>query len=223
MRSFYSSGVIRTALTVVVLGGLLAGCGSPPSSHSSSGSNGEIRPSGAKVSNLPIGFPNNPDNRLGPDLAPAPYTAEQIRRDCPAGRKNTFGMISRRGTFVSVQQFVSVDAQGAQIKSVLAKVYQDNTGTKGSEIDPEEVTESRFTWAELQSHASYPAKDTTIAQERIQVRAGSYDCWRYEVREGATLSKYWFPREIAGPPVKSEVFRGDELLISVELTELQMP
>ena len=217
MRSNSAAVLLRTAILVLVGSGLLVGCGTS-SGNNSRESRGSIQPAGAKTTGLPMGFPDTPEQRLGPDLAPTPYTAAEIREECPAGRKNTFAMVTQKGRFVSVQHFVEVSEEGAKIKQILAEVFDDP-----KRRPPPQTEEQLVTWRDLQSHASYPAKDTTIRRERIEVRAGWYDCWLYEVREGLTLTKYWFPSELAGPPVKSEVYRGNELILSLELTELVMP
>jgi hypothetical protein len=67
-------------------------------------------------------------------------------------------------------------------------------------------TPARSAWRDLQAHASYPEIATEIAADRIEVPAGTYDCWRYEVvipEEGGTeVTRAWFAKDLPGPPVR---------------------
>ena len=64
-------------------------------------------------------------------------------------------------------------------------------------------------WAELQKHGSFPAAQTTIASESRTVPAGTFECWRYEVRSESSgrpsVQRFWFAKETAGPPIHMEV------------------
>jgi hypothetical protein len=162
---------------------------------------------------LPPGFPNLADRLLEPDHAPTPYTAAEIRAACPKGRVSTWRMVTDKGTFFSVQRFVDVDARGARLQSLLTR--EDGIQSGSTEA-------SSGTWEKLQSHASFPADSTRILAERIRVPAGEYDCWVYEVAEEKTLTTYWFPRALPGPPVRVVIREGEKQILSMELVEVRL-
>jgi len=74
---------------------------------------------------------------------------------------------------------------------------------------------------ELQAHASFPSKDTHIFEDRCQVPAGSFDCWVYRVRrrENGKLHelRYWFAKELPGPPVLLEEERAGTRTLTMTL------
>lgn len=183
----------------------------PPSRATpSSGGSGELQ--------LPIGYPTGPDHYLGEGLSPAPYTAAQIREACPPGRMNRFKMTRPEGKFITVQRFVETTEDGAKIQAVIGRRNWDDPRR-----DPPTQSEELIrTWTELQSHSSYPADQTKISRDRVRVEAGEYDCWKIQVEEGLTTTYYWFAVHLAGPPVLTEVFRGQDRLLTMELVAITM-
>jgi len=164
---------------------------------------------------LPVGFPSDPERRLAPSQAPTPFTAEQIRLACPTGRINRFRVEQHRGSEtrveVSVQHFVETNEIGAKIKSVSADIEKPVPGPS---------QELMLRWDELRAHASYPAEQTKITRETVTVPAGTYDCWLYTVNDGSFVSRYWFARTLAGPPVLATVERGGKLVRKIDLIDL---
>ena len=84
--------------------------------------------------------------------------------------------------------------------------------------------EATVTWAELMSHATFPADHTVRSDASIDVMAGHYDTWLYVVEETAedgtpTTSRFHFARTQPGPPVLMTVEQGGTELLRMELVE----
>lgn len=150
------------------------------------------------------------------ELAPMPYTAEQIRLANPDGTEVVFAMRDAfGGGGTRVMRFANGDAESVTVESW----YEDADGEKlpGS-------MSGRSSWQELRQHAAFPAAWTTRGEARREVGAGSFDCWIYEVRDPAqpaVLQRFAFAKERAGPPVLLEVFNDGELLSRMELVEVR--
>ena len=136
-------------------------------------------------------------NRMKPDHAPTPFSAEEIYKGCPRGRKIVY-QVETFGQPVSFQtlEFVTVHEDKVVYESV-------TKGMDGKQQGPRRMTTG--TWKDLQAHASFPGKQTTIKKESFTVPAGTFDCWRYEVtleKGGKTsVQRYWFAVNLPGPPV----------------------
>jgi polyisoprenoid-binding protein YceI len=146
-------------------------------------------------------------NRIDDDHAPTPYSAEEIRQGCPAGRVVTYRL----------EQLAGRDGQPLPEPRVSRQVFRFRGGTaERAEIDivtqtadgetQGEPRTNTMTWKQLQGHASYPAANTTITTETIETPVGKLECWRYEVSIGqgekTNVQRYWFAKDRAGPPVK---------------------
>lgn len=105
---------------------------------------------------------------LAPGRAPTPFTAEEIRVGCPAGRTIRLRVdVVGETPFHRVNRFVECDEAGAIMQ-------QSRLSLDGSPLAEPEV--DRVTWRDLQAHASFPADDTTIGSERIETAIGKLDC-----------------------------------------------
>ncbi len=128
------------------------------------------------------------------EFAPTPYTAEQIRKATAVGRTYEFrtevaGAPSRR----LVIAFTNVSDAEAETKNSLLD-------EQGKELAPPKI--SHAAWDELRRHAEFPRAATVIANEKIAVPAGTFDCVRYTVTEGpGDVSKFYFAKQMPGPPV----------------------
>jgi hypothetical protein len=160
---------------------------------------------------LPEGFPDSPDRYIGEGNAPTPYTAAEIRAHSGEGRINKWRMVSSKGEFISVQRFLGADARGAKIQSFLTRADGVQSGS-GEDMSG--------TWEEFQSHASYPAEQTVITSDRVNVPAGEFDCWLYRVREEPdTVLRFWFAKDLPGPPVRVEIERSGAVDLDMQLVE----
>ena len=76
-------------------------------------------------------------------------------------------------------------------------------------------------WKDLQAHASFPEKQTTIQKESFTVPAGTFDCWRYEVtleKDGKTnVQRYWFAVNLPGPPICFEETANDRVVYKMTM------
>jgi hypothetical protein len=126
---------------------------------------------------------------LGPGLAPTPFTADQIRAGCPAGR--TIRLLVEEdgaGPYVRYNRFTACDEVGATIEH-------------GRPDDPTMTESERTTWADLQAHAAFPADTTTIEPETIDIPLGVVDCLRYTVDGAHRVHVFWFAPDYPGMPV----------------------
>jgi hypothetical protein len=136
-------------------------------------------------------------NRMRPDHAPTPFSAEEIYAGCPRDREIVF-QVEAFGQPVIFQtmKFVTVYENKVVFESI-------TTGTDGKQQGPRRITTG--TWKDLQEHASFPEKQTTIQKESLTVPAGTFDCWRYDVtlgKDGKTnVQRYWFALNLPGPPI----------------------
>jgi hypothetical protein len=143
-------------------------------------------------------------NRLKPDHAPTPFSAAEIRAGCPEGRMTTF-VVEQPGQPPSrqVTRFTRGDAEGTD--------YEIGTIGPDGAVGAPRVTHA--TWKKLQEHASYPDAATKITDETITVPAGEFDCWLYTVTTGNAVRKFWFAKELPGPPVKVVATAGNRTFI----------
>lgn len=148
---------------------------------------------------------------LGPGLAPTPFTADEIREGCPAGRVIRLRVEAEgEAAFDRVSRFVACDEAGATIER--SRLTPDGEPLAGSGV-------GRVTWGDLQAHASFPADATAIEQERIDTATGRLECLRYTVRDGAMEEVRWFARDLPGLPIQSLTRTDGRVVLSVTLVD----
>jgi len=125
---------------------------------------------------------------LGPGLLPTPFTADEIRAGCLAGRTIELRVVEDgEEPYVQVNRYVTCDEIGAIVER----------GRQGGDS-----TSSRTTWAELQAHAAFPAGVTTVEHDEIEIPLGVLNCLRYTVRYGEDEIVFWFAQAFPGMPVR---------------------
>jgi hypothetical protein len=130
---------------------------------------------------------------LAPGRAPTPFTADEIRAGCPAGRTTRLRVeVVGEAAFHRLSRFVECDEAGATLER--SRLSLDGSVLSEPEVD-------RVTWRGLQGHASFAADDTTIEADRIETAIGELDCLRYTVREGTTDEVFWFAKDLPGLPI----------------------
>ena len=146
---------------------------------------------------------------LEPGTAPTPFTADEIRDNCVAG-KTIQVRIEVAGEEPTLRQnrYVDLDDRGA----TLERTQLNLDGTPAGEPETDRVT-----WLDLQSHASFPTDVTTIEPERIVTAMGELDCLRYTVRDGATETVFWFATALPGMPVRTIVRTDGNDVMTVEM------
>jgi gamma-glutamylcyclotransferase (GGCT)/AIG2-like uncharacterized protein YtfP len=148
---------------------------------------------------------------LGPGLAPTPFTADEIRAGCPAGRMIRLRIEAEgEAPFHRVSRFVECDETGATLER--------SRLTPGGEYLAEPEV-GRVIWRDLQAHASFPADATTIESERIDTAIGQLECLRYTVRDGATEEVRWFAMDLPGLPIQSLTTTDGRVTLSVTLVD----
>ncbi|WP_405218810.1 hypothetical protein [Agrococcus sp. Ld7] len=119
--------------------------------------------------------PLNDAHLLGPDRAPTPFTADEIRAGCRDGHRLLVREDDSGETSFHVARFDDGDAEGCTSTSVATDSAGNPTGAP---------QRARTTWRELQAHAAFPADATSIARERIR-RAASVRSHRPTAPRGA--------------------------------------
>ena len=134
-----------------------------------------------------------PDPRVLSDgHAPTPFTAAEIRDNCPPGRTVTSEVVDESGASARINRFLECDADGA--------VFTSNE------------TAHRVTWVDLQRHASFPASVTEITTEHIETPLGRLECLRYRVENGSEVETFWFDVGRPGLPVRYTTEIGGRLI-----------
>ncbi len=157
-------------------------------------------------------------NRMQPDHAPTPYSADEIRQGCPRKRKIVFQV----ETFGQTVMFQSVIFLTVEQKEVVFEAV--TTGSDGKQIGSRKMTTGL--WTDLQSHASFPESQTEIRTETITTPAGTFDCWLYEVsdkKSGKTgVMRYWFAKNLPGPPVLYEEVADQKVIYKMSMLKTGM-
>jgi hypothetical protein len=132
---------------------------------------------------------------LHPDHAPTPFTAEEIRAGCPAGRTIRLSIRGDGESHTRVIRFVAVSEHGASRES---HAYTGEGESLG------EPTIDWTAWTDLQEHASFPQAATSIEPEALTTPLGRRECLVYTVDDGESVTRLWFAVLKPGMPVKVE-------------------
>lgn len=129
---------------------------------------------------------------IGPGLLPTPFTAAEIRDATGTGKTIRLRVELPDGSaFERVNRFRETDAEGATLD-------------RWNGESPGDVASGRVTWAELQSHAAFPADRTTLSTETIELPIGRVECLRYDTKDApdADTETFWFSTAHPGMPVR---------------------
>lgn len=140
--------------------------------------------------------------------APTPFTAEEIRLGCPAGRTIRLVVNDGGNRYLRTIRFLAVDEQAANQESAAVMADGEALG---------EPAISRTTWLEFQEHASFPAGTTTIEREALTSALGRLECLVYAVEDGESLTRFWFATTKPGMPIKVERRVGGELVYEMSM------
>ena len=146
-------------------------------------------------------------------VAPAPFTAAQIREATQQGRTYRF-KTEMLGQPPHTQQieFIAVSPTGCTTKNQRFDLEGKPVGGAGV---------AQATWDDLVKHAAYPAASTSISDEPCETPAGKFSCKIYVVRtqdNGVKLvRKVWFAKSLPGAPVKTVVERGGAVVMRMTL------
>ncbi len=150
-------------------------------------------------------------HQLYPDHLPTPFSAAEIRDACGPGRTLRF-RIEQPGAepVIRVTRYGEGDAAVAAQEAWLES-------SAGAPLGEHEL--SRPTWLELQEHASFPAATTVRVDEEIAVPAGTFSCLRYDRADEDGTWRFWFARDLPGPPIRLEHEADGRVAFSSTLLE----
>ncbi|MFZ5478979.1 MAG: hypothetical protein ACOZNI_19570 [Myxococcota bacterium] len=149
-------------------------------------------------------------------FAPHVHTLEELRAAFPQGTRVRLAIaIPGQPEMEQRWQFVAVDAETCTIAS---QVY-----TPAGELVQDEG-QGTSTWAELYTHADFPASKTTREESSVDVPAGHFDTWLYTVRKAGEdgvpeLHRYHFAKTLPGPPVLYTAEREGKEIFRMTLLE----
>ena len=150
-------------------------------------------------------MPTTDPHLLDPSHLPTPFSADEIRAGCPAGRTvRSIVVEGEAAPYIHIVRFVAADADGADQET------WDET------LDGEPLrgpSQRRSTWLQFQGHASMPAATTVREPESIVIPAGRFDCLRYRRTECDGVSTFWFAMAAPGQPLKFEERALDGTLV----------
>ena len=138
--------------------------------------------------------------------APYPFTVFDIRAGCPLGRVIEY-RIETAGEPTRIERwaFTPIDLDSVNVTTTTFDAEGKAVGAP--------TTESAK-WAELHEHARFPRAQTTISNESISLPAGTFDAMKYVVTKGDEVKTVWFARSLPGPPVKLEVTKGGQAVMT---------
>lgn len=157
------------------------------------------------------GWPTVEERTLQSDHAPTPFTAEQIRAGCPAGRTITFRVeMPGREPSLQIMRFLAADAEGAEVEMAM-------TDLKGTPLAPPQT--SRGTWEGYQRDASNPKDATRIEETEFETPLGTFHGFRYVIateENGAPVTReMYFACDLPGPPVRIVRREGENRVMTM--------
>lgn len=161
----------------------------------------------------PPAAPVAPAATAASDVAPKPFTAEQIRAAMPVGHEVRF-RVEKAGAPPLVMQWNVIAADAASMTMTTRLFAEDGT------LVADEGQETHR-WDALVEHAAFPAAATVRSEGPVEVPAGKFAGMTYVVRgeEGGapTVTTYVFARELPGPPVSMVVEAGGAVVMRMTL------
>jgi len=147
-------------------------------------------------------------------MAPAPYTAEQIRAANPPGTVYRYKV---EATGQPVQIRVMAFTSGASAEK--AEVRNELLDEAGQGKTPPSIDHAA--WDDLRKHGEFPQSALTgVEPGTIEVPAGKFDVSIYTVKapDGATM-RFYFAKSYAGPPVLFYQEQGGRRVMTSTLIE----
>jgi len=142
-----------------------------------------------------------------------PFRAAVLRDGLPVGTVIDFRIAAAgKPTVVQRWRFTAADADGCTVETV---TYAED----GATVLADEGAETHR-WSELEGHAHFPAARTTRREASIDVPAGHFDTWYFEVapeHPGEPTRRFHFARNLPGPPVWMQVIQDGQVVMSMEL------
>ncbi|MFK7739139.1 MAG: hypothetical protein AB8H80_02360 [Planctomycetota bacterium] len=195
--------------------------GAAQKERTGSGSQERAATPGSSQSNsgAPSGRGPSGGDPTGGEIAPPPYTADQIRAAHPDGTLLRFRVTQGAEGAADAQQIVQLmrfengDDDAADVVSWVESL-------NGERIVADRRQRSR--WDELRKHGAFAAAKTARTRSSCTVPAGSYECWKYVVAGTSSddpVSHFHFADSKPGPPVLLVIRSGNEQIMRMELLE----
>jgi hypothetical protein len=151
------------------------------------------------------------------ELAPAPFTAAQIRDASLPGRHFELRTESagRPATVLSTT-FKEVTETDALIETtVFDDVGKAITGPSAA----------RAAWADLVHHGEFPKAALVVTEAPLDTVLGPLDCFVYTVTKGAgdaaVVSHFYFAKTLPGPPIHFFTDKGGQRVSTTTLIKYQ--
>jgi hypothetical protein len=147
----------------------------------------------ACATSKPAARPSDTDG----DLAPRPFTAEQLHDAMPVGSELRYRLEEvGKPTTIMVMQVTAADPRSVTIATRM--LADDGTPLGGPDSKTSE-------WSALVRHASFPRAATRVSEATVETAAGNLPSIDYEVRTPAgdgsdVVTTYRFARSLPGPP-----------------------
>ncbi len=148
---------------------------------------------------------------------PTPFAAEEIRDAFRPGTHVVF-VLENAGKDTTVSDWVVTGWTGTHATIAFTTYAEDRTTV----LEP--TAERTSAWAELRDHARFEVDRAERSQGQLLHPLGTLEVWLYVVQgeQQGLLERYWFAKELPGPPVRftveaggTEVFRMEQVLREV--------
>ncbi len=155
------------------------------------------------------------DNELNVEMQLAPFPAAELREAAFEGMQMLFHIEALgQPAYLRLTTYFEVE------DTHVAFEFQ-NLDAAGNPVG--EPVEGESTWEELENDVTWPKSMTTVTETSLDVVAGHFECWFYEVKidsdEGPGMIRAYFAKDRPGPPIRFEQFVGDELTYLMELVD----
>jgi hypothetical protein len=145
--------------------------------------------------------------------APTPFTAAEIRAASPAGHSTTVLIENLdREPMLRIIEFVSVTDDLVDMQ-----FHERHPG--GGEPGPKQIATAA--WTDLQAHASFPVDSVAIENDTIKLPWAVLQCLRYTVTDADGTTIHWFATSHPGMPVRTNVWRGSELVYAATVLAIE--
>jgi hypothetical protein len=197
---------VRRSFATILLVGTFAGCGHESVTRAPSAAGAPATP--GSPTSTPAAVSDAP-----PEMAPAPYTTEQLRDANRPGTLYRYKLeMAGEPAQIKVMEFTSgTSAEIAELKSV---TFDEAGKTKS----PPEV--ERTPWEKIRRHGEFPRAGLKVEPGSIEVPAGKFDAMVYTVSApNGETAKFYFAKSYAGPPVLVSKERAGARLMTMTLIE----
>jgi hypothetical protein len=155
----------------------------------------------------------SPSSAAKPEMAPTPYTAEQLRAANRPGTTYRY-KIETSGEPVQIQVMEFTSGSSAERAEVKSQTLDES----GKAKSPPSVEHTA--WADLRRHGEFPRAALTVEPGAVEVPAGKFEVMVYTVSApNGDTARFHFAKSYAGPPVLVYKERAGTRLMTMTLME----